>query len=348
MLFPSTPAMIETPDICAEFETRKAALPGCFAPFFVPMKGGCSPMDRNQLLDLLASGPVIAAVKSEDGLAAALESDVSVIFLLSGDILTVADAAARVRKAGKRAFVHLDLVDGLAAREVSVDFIARQTAADGIISTKAALTRRGRELGLVTIQRFFLLDSMALENIEKDLAECVYAAPDFITIDGRGGATGSSPLFLREATSIPTIYALHRARTYLDSVHSDIELIITGGLRVSSDFAKALAMGADAVAIASAGLIAAACQQYRICGSGNCPVGIATQDPELRSRLHIDAAAQRTANFLNVTLEELKTFARITGHSSVHDLIREDLVTLNRDIEEYTGIPHAGKPQQGF
>ena len=189
---------------------------------------------------------------------------------------------------------------------------------------------------------------IAAGNIEKDLAECVYAAPDFITIDGRGGATGSSPLFLREATSIPTIYALHRARTYLDSVHSDIELIITGGLRVSSDFAKALAMGADAVAIASAGLIAAACQQYRICGSGNCPVGIATQDPELRSRLHIDAAAQRTANFLNVTLEELKTFARITGHSSVHDLIREDLVTLNRDIEEYTGIPHAGKPQQGF
>ena len=127
-----------------------------------------------------------------------------------------------------------------------------------------------------------------------------------------------------------------------------MELVITGGLRVSSDFAKALAMGADAVAIASAGLIAAACQQYRICGSGNCPVGIATQDPELRSRLHIDAAAQRTANFLNVSLEELKTFARITGHSSVHDLNRSDLVTLNRDIEAYTGILHAGKPRQEF
>ena len=189
---------------------------------------------------------------------------------------------------------------------------------------------------------------IAAGNIEMDLAQCVYAAPDFVTIDGRGGATGSSPLFLREATSIPTIYALHRARTYLDSVHSDMELVITGGLRVSSDFAKALAMGADAVAIASAGLIAAACQQYRICGSGNCPVGIATQDPELRSRLHIDAAAQRTANFLNVSLEELKTFARITGHSSVHDLNRSDLVTLNRDIEAYTGILHAGKPRQEF
>ena len=104
-------------------------------------------MDRNRLLDLLATGPVIAAVKDADGLSAALDSEVPVIFLLGGDILTVADAAARVRKAGKRVFVHLDLVDGLAAREVSVDFIARQTAADGIISTKAALTRRGRELG---------------------------------------------------------------------------------------------------------------------------------------------------------------------------------------------------------
>lgn len=124
-------------------------------------------MDRNKLLDLLAEGPVVAAVKDEDGLTAALDSDVPVIFLLGGDVLSVAGSAARVKKAGKRVFVHLDLIDGLAAREVSVDFIARQTAADGIISTKAALTRRGRELGLVSIQRFFLLDSMALDNIQR-------------------------------------------------------------------------------------------------------------------------------------------------------------------------------------
>jgi len=105
-------------------------------------------------------------------------------------------------------------------------------------------------------------------------------------------------------------------------------------------------MGADAIAIASAALIAAACQQYRICGSGKCPVGVATQDPELRARLHIDTAAQRVANFLNVSLSELKTFARITGHSSVHDLGLDDLVTLNRDIEECTGIPYAGRPKR--
>ena len=184
---------------------------------------------------------------------------------------------------------------------------------------------------------------IAAGNIEQDLEYCVYAQPDFITIDGRGGATGSSPLFLREATTVPTIYALHRARTYLDSVGSDISLVITGGLRVSADFAKALAMGADAIAVASAGLIAAACQQYRICGTGKCPVGVATQDPRLRERLKVDAAAQRVANYLNVSLEELRTFARITGKSSVHDLSVEQLITTDREIAAYTGIPHAGQ-----
>jgi len=178
-------------------------------------------------------------------------------------------------------------------------------------------------------------------RIERDLEYCVYAEPDFITIDGRGGATGASPAIIRDATSVPTIYALHRARKYLDSIRSDIELVITGGLRVSSDFAKAIAMGADAVAVASAAMVAAACQQYRICGSGNCPVGIATQDPKLRERMKVEASAQRVANFLNVSLAELKTFARITGHASVHDLSVEDLVTVSREISEYTEIRHA-------
>ena len=182
---------------------------------------------------------------------------------------------------------------------------------------------------------------IAAGRIEKDLEYCVYAEPDFITIDGRGGATGASPRLVRDATSVPTIYALHRARKYLDQVGADVQLVITGGLRVSSDFAKAIAMGADAVAIASAALIAAACQQYRICGSGMCPVGVATQDPELRKRFHEDAAAQRVANFLNVSLAELKTFARITGHSNLHDLNVDDLCTINREISEHTDIAHA-------
>ena len=182
---------------------------------------------------------------------------------------------------------------------------------------------------------------IAAGRIERDLEYCVFAEPDFITIDGRGGATGSSPLLLRESTTVPTIYALYRARKYLDSIHSDISLVITGGLRVSSDFAKAIAMGADAVAIASAALIAAACQQYRICGTGLCPVGAATQDPKLRKRLKTDISAQRVANFLNVCRQELKTFARITGHRRLQDLNTEDLCTISREISEYTNIRHA-------
>lgn len=186
---------------------------------------------------------------------------------------------------------------------------------------------------------------LAAGNIEKDLAYAVSAAPDFITIDGRGGATGSSPFFLREATSVPTIYALSRARKYLDSIQSDIALVITGGLRVSADFAKAIAMGADAIAVATAPLIAAACQQYRICGSGYCPVGIATQNPMLRERLKIEEAAQRIANFLIISNEELKTFARISGVDDVHKLSLENLITLDEQIAKYTGIAHAGAPQ---
>ena len=182
---------------------------------------------------------------------------------------------------------------------------------------------------------------IAAGRIEKDLEFCVYAEPDFITIDGRGGATGSSPKLLRDSSSVPTIYALHRARKYLDSINSDISLVITGGLRVSSDFAKAIAMGADAIAIASASLIALACQQYKICGTGMCPVGVATQDENLRKRLNEDIAAQRVANFLNVSLEELKMFARITGHENLHDLSVDGLCTINREISEFTDIAHA-------
>ncbi len=182
---------------------------------------------------------------------------------------------------------------------------------------------------------------IAAGRIEKDLEFCVYAKPDFITIDGRGGATGASPAIIRDSTSVPTIYALYRARKYLDSIRSSIDLVITGGLRVSSDFAKAIAMGADAVAIASAAMVAAACQQYRICGSGMCPVGVATQDKKLRERLQIDAASRRVENYLKCSAEELRTFARITGNDDIHGLSVDDLCTISREISEHTNIAHA-------
>ena len=188
----------------------------------------------------------------------------------------------------------------------------------------------GRPIGL----------KFAAGRIEDDLDYVLYAEPDFITIDGRGGSTGASPKLIRDSTSVPTIYALSRARKYLDKHESDIDLTITGGLRVSSDFAKALAMGANAVAIGTGAMIAAACQQYKICDSGDCPVGVATQDDELRKRLKIETAAKRVENYLKVSTEELKTFARITGHDNVHDLNINDLCTINSEISDYTDIRH--------
>nr|MDJ0828970.1 FMN-binding glutamate synthase family protein [Desulfobacterales bacterium] len=192
-------------------------------------------------------------------------------------------------------------------------------------------TSGGRPIGI----------KLAAGDIEADLAIVVHAQPDFITIDGRAGATGSAPKFVKASTSIPTLFAIHRARKYLDANDAaDISLTITGGLRISSDFAKALALGADAVAISTSALIAIGCQQYRVCNTGKCPVGIATQDPDLRRRLDIDQAAQNLENFLRVSTEELKDFARLTGNSNVHGLAASDLCTTNSEISNYTAIAH--------
>lgn len=181
---------------------------------------------------------------------------------------------------------------------------------------------------------------IAAGHIEEDLEYIAYANPNFITIDGRGGATAASPKIIKDSTSVPTIYALYRARKYLDEHNLDIELNITGGLRVSSDFAKAIAMGANSIAIGTSAMIAIACQQYRICQTGKCPVGVAAQDDDLRSRLKIDISSHRLANFFNATNEELRTFARITSHNDIHDLSVSDLVTTNKKISDYTNIKH--------
>lgn len=182
---------------------------------------------------------------------------------------------------------------------------------------------------------------IAAGNIEEDLEIATYANPDFITIDGRAGATAAAPKFVKSATSVPTIFALYRARKFLDKKRlKNISLIITGGLRVSPDFAKALALGADAIAIGTSALMATACQQYRICDTGNCPVGVTTQDPELRKRLKIDVSAKKLENFLQVSTNELKDFARLTGNNDIHKLKINDLCTVNSEISNHTAIKH--------
>ena len=181
---------------------------------------------------------------------------------------------------------------------------------------------------------------IAAGNIEEDLEIAAYAKPDFITIDGRPGATGSAGKYVKQATSVPTIFALYRARQFLSQYGKVISIVITGGLRISSDFIKALALGADAIAIGTAALMAFGCQQYRLCNTGRCPVGITTQNPELRSRLNVETSAKRLENFLRVSTEELKDFARLTGNNDVHHLNIKDLCTTNSEISNNTEIKH--------
>lgn len=187
---------------------------------------------------------------------------------------------------------------------------------------------------------------LAAGHVERDVAAAVEAGADFITLDGRGGATGASPAMLRDASSVPTVYALVRARRELDRLGSGASLIITGGLRVAADVVKALALGADAVALATASLMALGCQQYRICGSGLCPMGIATQDPELRSRLDVETGARRVENFYRATFEDLRMFCRVTGHARIGELGLSDVVTTDRDMADLCGIPHAAAAQR--
>lgn len=181
----------------------------------------------------------------------------------------------------------------------------------------------------------------AAGHIEADLEIALYAKPDFITLDGRSGGTGASPKYVKASVGVPTIFAIHRARKFLnDQKAFHISLVCTGGLRVSSDFAKALALGADAVAISTSAMMAIGCQQYRICNTGKCPMGIATQDPELRAMLDIDKAAAMLHNFLKVSTEELKDFSRLTANSDVHELSIGDLCTTNSEISNHTQVRH--------
>ncbi len=177
-------------------------------------------------------------------------------------------------------------------------------------------------------------------HVEQDLECALSAEPDFVTIDCRGGATGAAPVFVKDNVCVPPIFAIRRARRLLDRVGSDVTLCVTGGFRDAADIAKALALGADAVALATASLVAIGCQQYRICQTGRCPVGITTQDPDLRRRFDVERSAQRLANFFRATADELKVFARINGRRDVHDLDLTDVVTISNEVSQNTDIAH--------
>ena len=184
---------------------------------------------------------------------------------------------------------------------------------------------------------------IAASHIEKDIDFAIEAGADYIILDGRGGGTGAAPKVLRNNINIPTIPALARARKHLDSLKiDDISLVITGGLRVAEDFAKAMMLGADAIAVSNAALQAIGCLGMRACHTNNCPVGIATQKENLRSRLIIQQSAVQLKNFFEATTELMKVIARACGYDDFRKFNKNDLVTFNRDIQHLTNINYAG------
>ena len=184
---------------------------------------------------------------------------------------------------------------------------------------------------------------LSAQHIERDIDAALEVGVDYIILDGRGGGTGAAPLIFRDNISVPTIPALARARQHLDSSDSkDITLIITGGLRTPADFAKAMAMGADGIAISNAAIQAIGCLGMRACHTNNCPVGIATQKPHLRARLPVDQAAERLARFFEASIELMQVIARAAGHRHLSDLQIDDLTTFKRDMADLTGVAYGG------
>jgi glutamate synthase domain-containing protein 2 len=184
---------------------------------------------------------------------------------------------------------------------------------------------------------------LSAQHIEQDIEAALEIGVDYIILDGRGGATGAAPLIFRDNISVPTIPALARARRHLDAVGaSDVTLIITGGLRTPADFAKALALGADGVAVSNAAMQAIGCIAMRACHTNNCPVGVATQQRHLRDRLPVQGAAERLNRFFRATVDLMKVLARACGHSHLGQLSRDDLTTWDWDVMRLSGVPYGG------
>ncbi len=185
---------------------------------------------------------------------------------------------------------------------------------------------------------------LSANHIEKDIQFALDASAEYIILDGRGGGTGAAPEMFRDHISVPTIPALARARRYLDEQGASgrVTLIVTGGLRVPIDFVKALALGADGIAVSSSAMQAIGCVAARICNTNNCPAGIATQIEELRMKLNIENSANQLNNFLTASVELMKVMARACGHEALNKFNKADLATWHREIASLSGVKYSG------
>ena len=198
-------------------------------------------------------------------------------------------------------------------------------------------------------------------RVYDDVRMAVKCDPDSIYIDGMEGGTGAGPHLATEDTGVPGMAGIRQARKAIDDLgkRGDITLIYAGGIRNGADVAKAIALGADAIAIGHSAMMALNCNKdipeanypeemgveagecYH-CHTGRCPVGVATQDPALRSRLDPDEAAERVYNFLHTLTIEAQLFARACGKTNLHSLEPEDLAALTMEASAMAGVPLAG------
>ncbi len=182
-----------------------------------------------------------------------------------------------------------------------------------------------------------IIIKMAGAIVEEDVKLALKANPDIIAIDGLEGGTGASPEVMLDEVGLPTLASLIKARETLDKMNAKQELWIAGGFYKGGDMAKALALGADAIFLGMPLLVAMGCIYCRLCYLGNCPLGIATQKPELREKLDPEAS-QKIFNYLKNCVEEIKMVSGACGKDDVHKLNKEDLRALSSDISKITKV----------
>jgi len=177
-----------------------------------------------------------------------------------------------------------------------------------------------------------------------DVAACIEAGADAISLDGLVGGTGCSPDIVTQGVGIPTIACIPPAVQALKDygVHHKVKLIMLGGFRNGLDAYKAMAMGADAVGFGSAAEVALGCRVCYACHKGNCPYGITSPKPELRARLDPVEGGKRLANFIHACAEELKILTMLSGHVSTKELSPEDLRAMDLNTAAMTGLKLAG------
>jgi glutamate synthase domain-containing protein 2 len=185
---------------------------------------------------------------------------------------------------------------------------------------------------------------MSAQHVEADLEVALGLGVDYVILDGRGGGTGAAPTVLRDNISVPLMAGLARARRWMDEhgVSRSVSLVATGGIRRPADVVKAMALGADAVAVSNAALQAIGCVGMRACHTDNCPVGIATQKPHLRARLPVDRAADQLARYLTSSVELMSVLARACGHRSLSDFRADDLTSWRIEVADLVGVAYAG------